>query len=145
MPRTKAGTVPSLQHHKATGQARVTIAGRDYYCGQWGSKAAIAKYHRLLGEFFNSHGVPPVAEGVASAKGAPSPRDEAAAPVHAITVGPTGVHVETSRDGELAICVCDIAARYLMHCDIYYRDVRGKQTSTRSLRRMASSTSAPTA
>jgi len=44
MPRTKAGTVPKLQHHEATGQARVTIAGRDYYCGRWGSKESIAKY-----------------------------------------------------------------------------------------------------
>jgi integrase len=137
MPRTKAGSVPKLQHHKATGQARVTIAGRDYYCGRWGSKVAIAKYQRLLGEFFNSNGAPPVAEGVQSAKGAPPPRDEAAGLVHAITVGPTGVHVETSRDGELAICVCDVAARYLMHCDVYYRDVQGKQTSTYGEARMA--------
>jgi len=72
MPRTKAGTVPALQHHKATGQARVTVAGRDYYCGRWGSKAAIAKYHRLLGEFFNSNGAPPVAEAVPFSKGAPA-------------------------------------------------------------------------
>jgi hypothetical protein len=98
MPRTTAGTVPKLQHHKATGQARVTIAGRDYYCGRWGSKAAIAKYHRLLGEFFNSNGAPPVAEGVPSTKGAPPLSDEVTGPVHAITVSPTGVHVETSPD-----------------------------------------------
>lgn len=137
MPRTRAGTVPKLQHHKATGQARVTIAGRDYYCGRWGSKAAVAKYHRLLGEHFNSNGAPPVAEGVPSANGASPPRDQATGPVHAITVGPTGVHVETSRDGELAICVCDIAARYLMHCEIYYRDVRGRVTSSYDGARMA--------
>jgi hypothetical protein len=66
MPRTKAGTVPSLQHHRATGQARVTIAGRDHYCGRWGSKESIAKYHRLLAEFFNGNGAPPLAEGRAA-------------------------------------------------------------------------------
>lgn len=43
MPRTKAGTVPKLQHHRATGQARVTIVGRDYYCGLGGSKESVAK------------------------------------------------------------------------------------------------------
>jgi integrase len=137
MPRTRAGTVPKLQHHRATGQARVTIAGRDYYCGRWGSKAAIAKYHRLLGEFFNANGAPPVAEGVPSPPGVPPARDQETGPVHAITVGPTGVHVETSRDGELAICVCDVAARYLMHCEIYYRDVRGRVTSSFDGARMA--------
>lgn len=130
MPRTRAGTVPKLQHHRATGQARVTIAGRDYYCGRWGSKAAIAKYHRLLGEFFNANGAPPVAEGVPSPPGRPPRLEDAKGPVHAITVGPAGVHVETSRGGESAICVCDVAARYLMHCEIYYRDVQGRQTST---------------
>jgi integrase len=137
MPRTTAGTVPKLQHHKATGQARVTINGRDYYCGRWGSKSAIAKYHRLLGEFFNSNGAPPVAEGSPSAKDAPPPRGEAAGPVHAITVGPEGVRVETSRGDELAVCVCDIAARCLMHCEIYYRDVRGRRTSSYDGARMA--------
>jgi integrase len=130
MPRTKAGTVPKLQHHRATGQARVTIAGRDYYCGRWGSKAAIAKYHRLLGEFFNANGAPPVAEGVPSPPGRPPRLEDPKGPVHAITVGPAGVHVETSRGSENAICVCDVAARYLMHCEIYYRDVQGRQTST---------------
>jgi hypothetical protein len=61
MPRTRAGTVPKLQHHKATGQARVKIGGRDYYCGRWGSKESIGRYHRLLAEYFNGHGAPPIA------------------------------------------------------------------------------------
>jgi integrase len=130
MPRRKAGTVPSLQHHKATGQARVTIAGRDYYCGRWGSKAAIAKYHRLLGEFFNSNGAPPVADGVPTASDSPSVRDEARGSVQAITVSPAGVQVESSRGEDLDVCVCDLAARYLMHCEIYYRDTNGKRTSS---------------
>jgi hypothetical protein len=64
MPRTKAGTVPTLQHHKATGQARVLIAGRHYYCGQWGSKAAIAKYHRLLAAIARQQGLPVISRDV---------------------------------------------------------------------------------
>ena len=60
MPRTKAGTVPKLQDHEASGQARVSIAGRDHYCGRSGFRPAIAKYHRLLAEYFNGNGSPPV-------------------------------------------------------------------------------------
>ena len=137
MPRTKAGTVPKLQHHKATGQARVTINGRDYYCGRWGSKAAIAKYHRLLGEFFNGNGAPPVAEGSPSPPGGTPRPAETTGPVQAISVGPVGVRVETSRSDELAICVCDIAARYLLHAENYYRDARGRVTSSYDGARMA--------
>lgn len=127
MARTKAGTVPKLQLHRATGQARVLIAGRDYYCGRWGSQESIAKYHRLLGEYFNSHGAPPLTEKPVGIKEPP-----AGTAVHAVTVRPSGISVEahTVAAGGSAICVCDIAARYLMHCEIYYRDVHGKQTST---------------
>lgn len=82
MPRTKAGTVPKLQHHRATGQARVKIAGRDNYCGRWGSKESLAKYHRLLGEYFNGNGAPPLAEGRAAATAANSSSDG----VHVVNV-----------------------------------------------------------
>ena len=134
MPRTTAGTVPKLQHHKATGQARVTIAGRDYYCGRWGSKEAIAKYHRLLGEFFNSHGAPPVTEGRAPAPAAP-PDDTG---VHVVNVSPAGVRVApVTQPTDLAVCICDIAARYLLHAETYYRDVRGRKTSSYDGARMA--------
>ena len=94
MPRTKAGTVPKLQHHKATGQARVTIAGRDYYCGRWGSKDSIAEY-------FNGHGAPPVLEG----KSAASPPTSHVETVETVTVGPQGVEVNTRpQGGDLRIC-----------------------------------------
>jgi integrase len=134
MPRTKAGTVPKLQHHRATGQARVKIAGRDYYCGRWGSKESIAKYHRLLAEYFNGNGAAPVIEG-APAREATAARTEQ---VHAVTISPQGVHVSTSpQDADLRLCVCDIAARYLLHADMYYRDVRGRRTSSYDGARMA--------
>ncbi|MEI7890218.1 MAG: hypothetical protein WCI34_07890 [Actinomycetes bacterium] len=63
MSRTKSGTLPKLQRHKGSGQARVHIAGRDYWCGKWGSAAATAHYHRLIGEFLHGQGSPPRSEG----------------------------------------------------------------------------------
>ena len=47
MPRTKAGTVPSLQHHRATGHACVIIASRGHYYGRWGSAEPTAECHGL--------------------------------------------------------------------------------------------------
>jgi len=132
MPRTKAGTVPKLQHHRATGQARVKIVGRDYYCGRWGSKACISKYHRLLAEYFNGNGSPPVSE-VQPAPGHGQPQTGYEPAVQAVSVNPSGVHVNSASikpPAELAICVCDIAARYLLHAETYYRDVRGYKTSS---------------
>lgn len=129
MPRTTAGTVPKLQHHRATGQARVKIAGRDYYCGRWGSKESISKYHRLLAEFFNGNGAAPVLEGKPAAD---------SGTVHAVTVSPRGVQASAGPlKDDLRICVCDIAARYLLHAETYYRDVRGRKTSSYDGARMA--------
>ncbi len=134
MPRTKAATVPKLQHHKATGQAGVLIAGRDYYRGRWGSKAAIAKYHRLLAEYFNAHGAPPITEGRSAATAA-TPDDTG---VHVVNVSPSGVRVAAvPQQADLAVCVCDIAARYLLHAETYYRDFRGRRTSSYDGARMA--------
>lgn len=134
MPRTRVGTVPKLQHHRATGQARVKIAGRDYYCGRAGSKESIARYHRLIAEYFNGNGAAPVFEG-RSADHAPT---ASTGVVQAVTVSPQGVHVSTSpQDADLRLCVCDIAARYLLHADMYYRDVRGRRTSSYDGARMA--------
>lgn len=39
---------PSLVHHRPTGQARVRIDGRDFYCGKFGSPEAEARYRELL-------------------------------------------------------------------------------------------------
>jgi hypothetical protein len=30
--------VPSLRHHKARGLAVVTLGGKDFYCGKFGSR-----------------------------------------------------------------------------------------------------------
>ena len=42
--------IPSLSHHKPTGQARVRLGGRDIYLGRWNSKQAREAYGRLLAE-----------------------------------------------------------------------------------------------
>lgn len=43
--------VPKYRKHKASGQAIVTIAGRDHYLGPWKSKASRLEYDRLIGEW----------------------------------------------------------------------------------------------
>jgi hypothetical protein len=41
-------TVPSYRLHKATGQAVVTVAGRDYYLGQHGTEESRRRYGELI-------------------------------------------------------------------------------------------------
>lgn len=42
---------PSYRHHKPTGQAVVTLNGRDIYLGRFGSSESRAEYDRLLAEW----------------------------------------------------------------------------------------------
>ena len=42
---------PTIQRHKATGQAVVCLNGRDHYLGPYGTQAAQAKYHRLIAQW----------------------------------------------------------------------------------------------
>lgn len=58
--------------------------------------------------------------------------------MQAVTVSPRGVQVTTAPPtADLRLCVCDIAARYLLHAETYYRDVRGRKTSSYDGARMA--------
>jgi integrase len=50
MPKIVRAT-PKYRHHKASGQAVVTICGRDNYLGPWRSKASRIEYDRLIGEW----------------------------------------------------------------------------------------------
>ena len=43
--------MPSYRQHKPSGQAVVTISGRDIYLGKWNTKASRAEYDRLIGEW----------------------------------------------------------------------------------------------
>lgn len=42
--------VPSLRLHRASGQAVVTVRGRDIYCGKYGTTAAEANYQRVIAD-----------------------------------------------------------------------------------------------
>ncbi|MEN6557125.1 MAG: site-specific integrase [Thermoguttaceae bacterium] len=43
--------VPSYRRHKPTGQAVVTLSGKDHYLGTWKTTASRAEYNRLIGEW----------------------------------------------------------------------------------------------
>lgn len=43
-------SIPTVQHHKASGQAKVRIRGQDIYLGRWGSKEAREAYARIVAE-----------------------------------------------------------------------------------------------
>ena len=50
--KTRTGTrFPSYRLHKATGQAVVTIAGRDIYLGEHGTTESKATYRRVIAEY----------------------------------------------------------------------------------------------
>ncbi|MCC7086333.1 MAG: site-specific integrase [Pirellulales bacterium] len=44
-------TVPTYQKHRASGQAVVSLNGRDFYLGPHGTKASRIEYDRLIGEW----------------------------------------------------------------------------------------------
>ena len=50
MPRL-VNRAPKYRKHKASGQAIVTIGGRDHYLGPHGTKASKAEYDRIVGEW----------------------------------------------------------------------------------------------
>jgi hypothetical protein len=43
--------VPSLRHHKARGLAMVTLGGKDFYSGKFGSRPSRREYDRVVGEW----------------------------------------------------------------------------------------------
>jgi integrase len=53
MPKVSASRlrVPTYRRHRPTGQAVVTLNGRDFYLGPWNSKASRVEYDRLIGEW----------------------------------------------------------------------------------------------
>lgn len=56
-PRQRA---PKYRKHKASQQATVTLDGRDFYLGPYGSKASRLEYDRLVGEWIqNGRRLPP--------------------------------------------------------------------------------------
>ncbi len=49
----KPRRTPQIQHHKATGQARVTLDGQDHYLGAFGSPQAQERYDALITKWLN--------------------------------------------------------------------------------------------
>ena len=47
-------TLPSHRKHRASGQAGVTLNGRDHYLGPHGTKASKLEYDRLVAEYLSS-------------------------------------------------------------------------------------------
>jgi integrase len=62
MPRLTK-TLPSYRLHRTSGQALVTLDGRDFYLGRHGTRSSRAEYDRLIGEWL-AHGrrLPPAPE-----------------------------------------------------------------------------------
>ncbi len=48
---TRSLRVPKYRRHKPSGQAVVTIAGKDHYLGKWNTKASRGEYDRLIREW----------------------------------------------------------------------------------------------
>src|SRR5262245_33058995 len=51
MPRTSPDFVPSYRQHKSTGQAVVTLNGKDIYLGRYGAEESKAEYDRVIAEW----------------------------------------------------------------------------------------------
>lgn len=50
MPKLTSG-LPKYRKHRASGQAIVTLSGKDFYLGPWKTKASRDEYDRLVGEW----------------------------------------------------------------------------------------------
>ena len=55
---TRSLRTPSYRHHKPSGQAVVTLSGRDIYLGPFESGASRAEYDRLIAEWLSNGRTP---------------------------------------------------------------------------------------
>ena len=62
MARRTGNSIPKYRKHRGSGQAIVTIAGRDHYLGPHGTKASRIEYDRLIMEWLASGRPASVAE-----------------------------------------------------------------------------------
>ena len=61
MPRLTR-SAPRYRRHRASGQAIVTLNGRDFYLGQYSSTASRQEYDRLTAEWLANHRHIPVTQ-----------------------------------------------------------------------------------
>lgn len=62
MPRLTR-SLPAYRKHRASGQAIVTLAGRDFYLGPHGTRASRREYDRLIGEWLANGRAVPATDG----------------------------------------------------------------------------------
>ena len=60
--------VPTYRRHKPSGQAVVTLDGRDFYLGKFNSAASRAEYIRLIAEWTANEGAVPHTESLTVAE-----------------------------------------------------------------------------
>jgi hypothetical protein len=51
MPNASASRIPGYRRHRPTGQAVVTLNGKDFYLGRWNTMASRERYDRLIAEW----------------------------------------------------------------------------------------------
>jgi integrase len=136
MARTKAGMVPRLQHHKRSGQGRVHLSGRDFYCGKWGTQACKAAYDRLIAEWLHNGRRPPQQTASTPIK---TSSQKVATQIHphliTMRLDPAARHggdeyLEKTSTPTLGLRICQVALMYMESCEVYYRDKDGRRTST---------------
>lgn len=54
MPRLPRNKLPSYRLHKARGLAVVTLGGKDFYLGAYGSKVSRLEYDRIVSEWISN-------------------------------------------------------------------------------------------
>ena len=80
MKRGRSISPPAYRPHKPTGQARVTISGKTYYLGKYGSPESKQKYRQVLADHWSPPGTTPKAS-------APDPNAEATISLLAVEFG----------------------------------------------------------
>jgi len=60
----KLSSEPAYREHRASGQAVVTIGGKDFYLGKYGSERSKIKYHRLIFEWLGAGRTIPEPDGL---------------------------------------------------------------------------------
>ena len=71
--RGPSKALPKYRKHRVSGQAIVTLSGKDFYLGPHGTKASKSEYDRLIGEWLANGRQAPI-EGCLLYT-SPSPRD----------------------------------------------------------------------